>query len=241
MRIPRIRGVIRRRVLVNFRADPSVVERQLPAPFRPQLVDGHALVGICLIRLEQIRPRGLPALIGLASENAAHRFAVRWCDANGRKCEGVYINRRDTDSRLNHLAGGRLFPGEHHLATFRVSDHQRALDITMRSQDGAVAVELVGETWGDWPAESVFESLDAASAFYERGSLGYSATCDPNRFDGLMLKTQRWQVEALHVRHVWSSYFADAERFPPGSIALDHALLVREIDHEWQDAGELRA
>ena len=76
MRLPVIRGLIRRRMLVNFRADPATVQRLLPAPFHPKLHAGQAIVGVCLIRLEQIRPAGLPPFLGIASENAAHRFAV---------------------------------------------------------------------------------------------------------------------------------------------------------------------
>ena len=45
----------------------------------------------------------------LLSENAAHRFAVRWSDANGEH-EGVYIPRRDSGSLLNTMAGGGLSP-----------------------------------------------------------------------------------------------------------------------------------
>jgi len=35
MPIPAIRGTIKRRLLVNFRADRKVVQRILPQPFRP--------------------------------------------------------------------------------------------------------------------------------------------------------------------------------------------------------------
>ena len=121
-RIPVITGLIKRRLLVNFRATPSVVQQMLPAPFRPKLQKGHAIAGICLIRLEQIRPSGFPAFIGFSSENAAHRIAVEWTDKAGVEREGVFIPRRDTDSTLNHLAGGRLFPGEHAPAQFLVED-----------------------------------------------------------------------------------------------------------------------
>ena len=70
MRLPVIKGTIKRRILVNYRADPEVIQKILPTPFRPKLHNGHALVGICLIRLENIRPARLPAAIGLSSENA---------------------------------------------------------------------------------------------------------------------------------------------------------------------------
>ena len=118
MRIPTIRGVIDRRILVNFRADPSVLARLLPSPFRPKLVDGVGMAGVCLIHLKDIRPKFLPPLFGISSENAAHRIAVEW-EQSGEPREGVFIPRRDTSSRLNTLLGGRLFPGVHHHATFR--------------------------------------------------------------------------------------------------------------------------
>ena len=110
MRIPVLQGTIKRRFLINYRVDPETMQRLLPAPFRPKLQHGFAIAGICLIRLEQIRPRGIPATLGLTSENAAHRVAVEWTDSANQKREGVYIPRRDTDSRLNSWAGGRIFP-----------------------------------------------------------------------------------------------------------------------------------
>src|SRR5690242_18691517 len=89
MRLPVIEGTIRRRLLVNFRVDPAVMQAQLPPRFSPKLHDGHAIAGICLIRLEAIRPRHFPALVGVSSENAAHRVAVLWTDEKGEQKEGV--------------------------------------------------------------------------------------------------------------------------------------------------------
>jgi hypothetical protein len=60
MRIPVIRGVIDRRILVNFRVDPRVLAGILPRPFRPKLVNGVGMAGVCLIRLKGIRPAFLP-------------------------------------------------------------------------------------------------------------------------------------------------------------------------------------
>src|SRR3984893_10338567 len=98
MRIPVVQGLIDRRILVNFRVDPDVLTRMLPKPFRPKLVRGAGMAGVCLIRLKHIRPRFLPSFVGIGSENAAHRIAVEW-DENGQYREGVFIPRRDTSSR----------------------------------------------------------------------------------------------------------------------------------------------
>jgi Uncharacterized conserved protein (COG2071) len=238
MRIPRIHGVIRRRILVNYRADADVVQRLLPPPFAPKLHAGSAIAGICLIRLEQIRPRRFPRIAGISSENAAHRIAVTWSEG-GEAREGVYIPRRDSGSLLNRLAGGRLFPGEHHRATFKVVDTGSRIDLQMQSADGAVAVQVVGHVADALPEASGFADVEEASRFFEGGSLGYSPGADHRRLDGLVLKTETWQVAPLAVDRVESSYFADLSRFPAGSVRFDCALIMRNIDHEWRAADDL--
>ena len=135
MHIPTMEGIIDRRILVNYRVDPHYLERFLPGPFRPKLVHGMGIAGICLIRLKQIRPHSLPTLLGLSSENAAHRIAVAW-EENGGYQEGVYIPRRDTSSRFNTVVGGKLFPGIHHHAHFQVTESDEAFRIEIESDDG---------------------------------------------------------------------------------------------------------
>jgi hypothetical protein len=110
LRIPSMRGMIDRRILANWRVDPAVLARLVPPPFRPQIVGGFGIAGVCLIRLKQIGPAFLPAMFGLSSENAAPRIAVEW-QVYGEIRRGVYVPRRDTNSRFNSLLGGRLFPG----------------------------------------------------------------------------------------------------------------------------------
>ena len=233
--MPRVAGVIRRRLLVNYRIDPEVAQRQLPAPFRPKLHEGYAVGGICLIRLEQIRPTLLPAAFGFSSENAAHRFAVVWSDAEGEH-EGVYIPRRDSGSLMNVLAGGRIFPGEHHRARFSVADREDAVSLRMASSDGSVRVHVDGSVATALPADSIFRSLEEASAFFEGGSLGYSATSGGRQLDGIVLRVNDWHVDALQVESVGSSYFAEESLFPRGSATFDCALIMRNIAHEWHSA-----
>lgn len=238
MRLPHVHGIIRRRLLVNFRVDPTVAQQRLPPPFRPKLHGGYAVGGICLIRLEGIRPRRFPEVFGLSSENAAHRFAVVWTDAGGEH-EGVYIPRRDSGSLLNQLAGGRLFPGEHHRARFTVSDDGNRVRLDMVSSDQTVKVRVAGTAASELPSESIFQTLQEASAFFEPGSLGYSATAGGHRLDGIQLRTVTWEVQPLAVDWVESSYFADHALFPPDSVRFDCALVMRNIAHEWESAAEM--
>lgn len=238
MKVPVIRGVIDRRLLVNYRVDPDVLATILPAPFRPKVHRGYGLVGICLIRLRGVRPRFLPSWLGIGSENAAHRTAVEW-DDGGVIREGVYVRRRDTNSWLNTIAGGRVFPGLHSHATFTVRETATHFEVGLRSDDGVTSLAVVGDVAADLPATSVFGSLAEASTFFRAGSLGYSATRDPRRFQGLELRCHDWRVEPLAVSSVRSSFFDDRALFPAGSIEFDCALLMRGIEHEWHGKSDL--
>lgn len=238
-KIPILEGIIRRRILINFRVDAGVMQKRLPTRFRPKLHRSYAIAGICLIRLEQIRPKGFPRFMGFSSENAAHRIAVTWDDSSGMKREGVFIPRRDSGSQLNQWTGGRIFSGKHNPSNFKVFDDGCRIDFTMESRDKEVAVRFRGSTSDKLPASSCFASLEESSRFFEGGSLGYSVTHDASRLDGLLLKTSEWRVRALNVEEVESSYFADEVLFPKGSVEFDHALIMRNIPHEWHQAADL--
>lgn len=238
MKIPVMSGVIDRRLLANYRVDPDVLASMLQPPFRPKLIRGQAMAGICLIRLKKIRPRGLPGWLGFGSENAAHRMAVEW-DADGGVREGVYIFRRDTNSRFNAFVGGRLFPGVHAHAKFSVNESRNAIDVEMRSDDGRTAIAVRGRRSDKWPVSSVFRSLAEASDFFAAGSLGYSNSRSSNRYEGLELRCRHWQVKPLHVDEVRSSMFDDASIFPAGTAAFDCALLMEGVEHEWHARGDL--
>jgi hypothetical protein len=232
MKLPTIEGVIDRRVLVNYRVEPRTMAALLPSSLRPQVVDGWAIAGICLIRLQELRPAGMPPWIGLRSENAAHRVAVEW-DEDGAVRTGVFIPRRDSNSRTNTLFGGRLFPGVHHHARFQVSETEDVVDVRMRSKDAAVSVAVRGRRSTRMPGGSVFGTVQQASAFFEGGALGLSPTRSGDLLEALELDVPNWRVDPLEIEDVHSSFFSDTTRFPQGTVQIDHALLMRGIRHRW--------
>lgn len=241
MKIPTISGLIRRRILLNYRVRPDALDGILPRNFRPKLVKGHAIAGICLIRLEQIRLAGLPAIVGISSENSAHRIAVEW-EEDGERREGVFVPRRDTDSCLNALAGGRIFPGVHHHSGFTITDQDGRIEIRVDAKDHDDAlVELELRETDAFPADSVFANLEESSAFFEAGCIGYSSRPDSCVLDGLTLQVDEWKVSPLKVESARSSYFDNPGIFPPGSIKLDHALLMRDIPHHWHSEPAMTA
>jgi len=230
MNIPTLHGIIDRRLLINFTADPAVVGKIIPSPFRPKVYKGKAIVGICLIRLQDVRPKWIPSFLGVSSENGAHRIAVEW-DENGEVQEGVYIPRRDTSLVLNTIVGGRIFPGKHYLAKFKVKETDNRYQVGFISSD-QTSISIDAKVTDTFSPLSIFETLENVSGFFEKGSVGYS----PNKssFEGMKLHTNEWKVKPLEVSHVQSSFFEDETLFPKGSVVFDNALLMTNIKHEWR-------
>jgi len=227
--LPVLEGVIARRVLLNYRADPAVVRHRVPAPLELVMHNGAAVVGVCLIRLERLRVKGSPALFAIAAENMAHRVAVRYPTANGWR-EGVFIWRRETDKTVIALLGGRLFPGLHEAAEFKIVDTGRLVVFDVRTTGGVADVSLVAERAPEWEPTGLFGSLGEASEFFRRGDCGWSCALDGRSLEGMQLRTLRWEVEPLRVVESRAVFY---EQFPRGSIELDSALVMRGLPHEW--------
>jgi hypothetical protein len=223
-------GVIRHRLLVNYAADAEVVAQMLPVPLRPQLVRGKAVVGICVLRLAELRPAGVPAWAGIRSDNAAHRMAVEWDGPSGVEV-GVYVLRRDSAQCLPVLLGGRAFPGVHGRAAFQVDDEPGRLHVAYRTADDLEvdAVSTAPESW----SSRLFADATEASAFFEAGSCGFSPD-HRGCLEGISMATDAWRAEPVSITAT-SSFYDDPTRFPPGTIELDGAMLMRDVPVVWSE------
>lgn len=231
MIIKNVDCVIERRLLVSYRIDPDRVEALLPRPFRPQLVSGHAVGGVCFIRMGALRPAHLPRATGLTTENVAHRFAVEWDDERGSH-SGVYVPRRDTGSRIAAAMGASIFPGAYHHARFQVTESADLIRISVRSRDRTVSLSVAAAPAAALDS-SLFATLDEATSFFRRGALGFSPSAARGCLDGVHLRSTSWAARPMTVSHMSSSLFDDAAVFPRGSSTLDSAVLMTNITARW--------
>ncbi len=165
-------------------------------------------------------------------------MAVEW-DENGERRERVFIPRRDTNSWFNKALGGRVFPGIFNRRVFEIREAHGAVAVRIVRAVGGEEVAFSGRPAERLPTSSTFPSVAEAAGFFSLGATGYSATHREGHYHGMELKSLSWSIEPLDVVHARSCFFDDAVRFPPGSVELDCALVMREIDHEWHSRPDL--
>lgn len=232
-----IEGVIDRRILVNYRIDPHYLEKILPPPFKPRLIKGYGMGGICLIRFKKMRPIWLPSIIGTSSENGTHRFCVEWKE-NGKWHSGIYVKKRFTNSRLHEFMGDKIFPGALNFSHFKASEKNGHYSVSFKSKDGEYTYVEAHEVH-HFPKDSLFKTIEEASEDFRKDQIGYSPDRQKNQFKGVKLNTNCWAVSPLSLKTVKSSLFSDQNLFPKGSIEVDHVLLMKNIAHSWENIGAI--
>jgi hypothetical protein len=221
-----LRAQVRRRLLISYRVDPAVAQSLIPGEFRPQLVDGSAVAGVCMIALQSVRPGWLRPRVGFRTENVAHRIAVEW-DEDGQTRSGVYIVERHSSSLVPVLAGGRLFPGVQKRAKFDLDESDSRFRVTMTAPGTRVSVDV--QLGGPWTS-TLFPTVEAASAFHEQGAVGWSPRRDGTGVEPLELTSRQWSVEPGQVMSLASSYF---DALPVGAATLDSVVVMRDIPFFW--------
>ncbi len=139
----------------NYRVDPNLVERKLPACLNVDTFDGHAWLSIVPFTNVHVRPYPLPGVFGIELPELNLRTYV---EHDGEP--GVYFFSLDADGLLS-VIGARLF---HHLPYFYAS-------ISLRETDGRVAFESRRRHPGARPAayRAVYEPLGDEFFARERG------------------------------------------------------------------------
>lgn len=232
MRMPTVEGTIARRVLLNYWLDPDVARRLVPEPLELVTVNGFAVAGICLIRFENLRPKGMPAALGISSENMAHRIAIRYRASHEIK-DGVFIWRRDTDSALIQRLGGVVFPGVHRDAEFRATENDGGLGLEVFSEDGSADVSFHARFDEEWKWTLLFPRFADVCSFFQRGDCGFSCALRNEALEGMQLRTLKWEMHPLGIENLHSAFYENEKDFPRGSVGFDCGVLMRGIPHEW--------
>lgn len=219
------RGFLERRVLVNYRVAPGVLERLLPPRTHLRLCRGVGIATVSLVRQSHVRPRFLPAALGLSSDSAVYSICVEG-DGGRSSAADLVALRRETSSWFS----SRMLHGLYQHARFEVCDDIDHLRVRVTGDDGTPCIALDGMPTPQLPAQSVFRSLAEASAFCgcPVGRPAQTAL----RLEGPLPACEA-KYEPLAISQLQVSFFDNTSLFPPGTAVFDSALVLRHLEHQW--------
>lgn len=221
-----MRATITRRLLVNATVTADAVRPLLPPGCVPAAVAGtdRTLVGVCVLRVDDLRPEGVPNALGRSFEGLAHRIAIRRPDGS----PGVHIVRRETADRLALLVGGRLFPGAHH--PIELERGRGDLELHGSGHGGPTFLVRAVDEPPSGEARSVLGDDAAASAFFAVANIASSPSRRAGFPEVLRMEAPPFVVRAVGVREVVLDRLAWAlGDVPPSALSFDSAFVARDV------------
>jgi hypothetical protein len=222
---PAVRGVVGRRLLVNYRVELEKLDTVLSEPFRGREVGetGMGIGSICLTRVENARPRFAPEFFGVSAETATHRVYAR-VERSGDHC--IYVPRRDVSSRFHALLFGSLLPTEFEQGEFQEMENGRKHQIRVECGKEIVGVEFHEAERDGVGDDSVFYSVESASTFLCDGGTEYDLTGDV--YSGVETVPQERGLKPVEVDEVRSSFFEKL------GGKFDSAFRAENVEHVWK-------
>lgn len=222
LHIKEVSGKISRRILVGYSFEPEVIQPLLPQGMTPRLIDGKAVVGLCLIRFAYMRPTWFPLPLGVSPESAAHRIGIQWETKQGDIENGVYVAEHHTNSTIVNNIGGNFFPGVQQLARFKVEETPEQISLRMREMNREVTVDIKpSEEWNS----KLFSNIEEAADFYKPPK-GWSRTLNGQQIEGVEMRTSKWNYENWKPNQINTTFF---DQFPENSYEYDHTIVMRNL------------
>jgi hypothetical protein len=98
-------GTIQRCWLFTFHAPADAVQKFVPRELELITRNGVAFWNVVFCQLRGMRPKPLPAFMGISCWHIGYRLYVRFHPVSGEPLEGLYFVRSDCDSPMMVFEG----------------------------------------------------------------------------------------------------------------------------------------
>ena len=222
-------GRLERCWLFTFQTSPVAARQRLPGMLEPVTHNGYAFWNVVIVRLRGMRPRPLPAWMGVSYWHAAYRLYVRFPRPHEQPVEGLYFVRSDCDSHLVHVLGNLLTDFRFSFAPISCQERDRQVELSVHAPQAPAHVLLDRRMPSALPGYSAFSSLGEATAFleYEPFGIGVGPAGEVNVVP-VARDEAAWQTKLLRVASSSWGFFA------AGEVRPEICYEVAAIDYRWQ-------
>lgn len=218
-------------VLLAYRTPVDSVRTLVPPGLQLVTVGPWAFWNVVACRVERMRPRAVPGVLGLSYHHVAYRLYVTCATARG-PLSGLYFVRSDADSRLIASAGNALSDFRFHPARIdlRVTPNRVAMNVLSFDGAGDATLEVESAAAPTLAAESPFATVEDAARVLKYQPLAMSVADNRVRLAEVRRHERHWRESPVTVTSARWSFFDRLGQQPN----LERATRVDAIDYEWR-------
>ena len=210
-------------ILLAYSTPAESVRHLLSPPLELVTRDGRALWNVVACRVESIRPRGVPAIVGVTYHHVAYRLYVRARVSDGEAVDGLFFVRSDVDRAPLTLFGNFVSDFRFHTADIALAASEHQVNLRVNSPDGAKA----------WLCARTGAIRSAASALLKYRPIALA--CDRHNRWLKLAEVARdesaWRESALDVVEAKWSFL---DHLNQTDLRLESATRVAPIDYVWR-------
>ncbi len=231
-----VRAWFRRSLVLTYALPASFLRPHLPCGLVLDEMDGLGFLAIAMVQTGDLRPAGLPAILGRDFFLAGYRIFARWRHPDGRSLRGLRILRSDTDARLMLWFGNLLTHYRYQLASVKLAEEPSGFHVNVRTKDGRGDLDLVAQLDSDAlgpPARSPFRDLRHARMY--AGPMPFTFDHEPETDSMIVIEGVRedWRPRPIEVE-VRKVGFLEQPMFKDAGPKLANAFVVENVPYLWK-------
>jgi uncharacterized protein YqjF (DUF2071 family) len=193
-----MRGMVRRRFLINYPVDPSLLEPFLPPGGQLSRHQGKAWFSDCFVHVSHMRPSIVPSALGLSFRCLIHRTRAVLPFPDGKNREAVLVLDPSIDSRLLGVVGTSMTGVPFKRRPIEFVTDGSAWRIAVREGTNVIYEVMIraASFRTEMPANSPFTSLSEADDFLLGVSYGGSWDREDSTLQVLAETHDPWQAQA---------------------------------------------
>jgi uncharacterized protein YqjF (DUF2071 family) len=192
-----MQGMVRRRFLINYPVEPSLLAPFVPPGGELSLHQGKAWLSDCFVHITGMRPTGVPQALGVSFHYLIHRTRARLPFPDGKKREAVLVLDPTIDSRLLATFGAAATGVPFKRRPIEFVTDGSAWRLGVRDGKDLIFEAMIrGSSFGtDMPTNSPFSSLSQADEFLLGVSYGGSWNPEAGTLHVLAETHEPWRAQ----------------------------------------------
>ena len=222
--------------LLSYAIAAERAVKLLPSGLEPVTHAGSAFLNIVVCRVDRMRPKLVPRILGATYWHVAYRLQVRARLASGDTVEGLYFLRSDVDRRLFGFMGNVFTDFRFFTSRVVVDARSDALALDVDRTTGAPAdarLRVDGIAHGELTPDSCFATLAERDACLKYMPFGLSTTRGGRTLRVAEVRRDESAWSEAHVR-VLGADWAFVRHLDIGELRLERATRVAPIDYRWE-------